>query len=441
MNIWDETVHRLRESITPYDFNHWIQPIQCERVDRTSRTIVLQVPDSSHGRWLEDNYLAQIHAILSKLEPEGFDVRFMAAGPAPIQATTAPPRPRVSDTAPSGHGLISRYTFDKFVDGPTNQFAATAARACAERPGKQYNPLLIYGGVGLGKTHLLHAVGHEVARARPGARIRYLTSESYVNELIGAIRNDEMHLFRRRYRDECDVLLIDDIQFIAGKDRTQEEFFHMFNTLHASHKQIVMTSDQLPRSIPAMEDRLRSRLEWGLITDIKPPGFETRVAIIKRKADEDGVFLPDDVAMVLARHVSRNVRELEGALLRLAASARIFGTQISIGMAREVLGDLVAGDVRRVGMDAIMKAVAGEFRISVSDLKGPRRHRNITVPRQVAMRLARDLTNASLPQIGQAFGGRDHSTVINALKRIDGLKSADPDLGHRIEKVRRQLMS
>lgn len=440
MNLWDKTVEALQTTVQPYDYVHWIRPLRCLQVDHQRRELVLSAPDDSHGRWVEDNFLRQIERTLSSFTVESYSVRLESRPSGefrPIQRKEGPAAPPIGKP----DGLIERYRFENFVDGPTNQFALTAARAVAEHGGTRYNPLFIYGGVGLGKTHLLHAVGHLAYDRNPRTRIRYVTSETYVNDLINAIRTDTMHEFRRKYRDNCDFLLIDDIQFIAGKDRTQEEFFHMFNTLHSSHKQIVMTCDQVPRSIPDMEDRIKSRLEWGLITDIKPPGFETRVAILKAKADADHIDLPDDVAMLLARHINRNVRELEGALMRLSANARIFGTSITLGMAREVLGDLVSEDVRRVSIDAILKATAHDFRVSVSDLKGPRRHRNVTVPRQVAMFLSRQLTDASLPQIGSAFGGRDHTTVINALKRVEALREADTDFGARIERLRKQLVS
>lgn len=448
MNLWDQTVAALKATVDAYEFIQWIQPIEFEKIDEDDLLISLSVPDESHGRWLRENYLSQIQNALKHFttSPYRIEIASRSNGSGPRVELDPHPGPQPDDPSKevvrmSPGQLVARYRFESFVDGPNNQFALTAARAAADRPGTEYNPLFIYGGVGLGKTHLLHAVGHAVAERIPDARVLYVTSETYVNDLISAIRTDRMYDFRRRYRDECDVLLVDDVQFISGKDRTQEEFFHMFNTLYSSRKQIVMTCDQLPRSIPDMEDRLKSRFEWGLIADIKPPGFETRVAILTRKAEEDGFDLPDDVAMLLARHVHRNVRELEGALMRLEASARIFRTNMTLAMARDILGDLVSEDIRRVSVDAILKVVAHDYNVSVNDLKGPRRHRNITIPRQIAMTLARELTDASLPQIGTSFGGRDHTTVINALKRIEQLSSSDPDLATRIDHLRRQLIS
>ena len=434
MNVWEETVGALRELIEPYDFMHWIQPVSCEKIDEGKGELVLRVPDASHGRWLEEHFLDALREAMAKVSSEPWKIRFTTQ-PAPAQLALEPgPRP-----ARDRPRLMPHYRFEQFVYGPNNQFALTAAKAVAERPGTQYNPLFIYGGVGLGKTHLLHAIGHEVLRLDPGASVLYVTSETFVNDLIRAIRSGRMEDFRLRYRDNCDVLLIDDIQFIAGKERTQEEFFHMFNTLHAYGKQIVLTCDQLPRSIPSMEDRLRSRLEWGLIADIKPPSFETRVAIVRQKAENEGIMLESDVAMTLARHIVRNVRELEGALKRLVAQSRIFSSPITVAMVQDILSQMNLGSGRIVRLADIIKLVAGEFDVTVADLKGPRRQRTVTLPRQVAMYLARSLTPASLPQIGAAFGGRDHTTVINALKRIDILSKANPDLTRRIAHLRTQL--
>lgn len=444
MDLWDKTVVALRDVVKPYDFMHWIRPVSCEAIDDETHEIVLSVPDDSHGRWLEEHFLTDIRKTLRDLSASDYDVRFqcLVEAPAPDRSATAHPAGETKAkaiAAPNQPDLVARYTFANFVDGPNSRFALTAAQAVAETPGVRYNPMCIYGGVGLGKTHLLHAVGHAVLEANPAARVLYVTSERFVNDLIGAIRTNEMDAFRRRYRDECDVLLIDDIQFMAGKDRTQEEFFHLFNTLHSSHKQIVMTSDALPQAIPNMEERLKSRLQWGLIADIKPPGFETRVAILKGKAEADGVTLDDDVAMLLARHISRNVRELEGALMRLEANARLLGQRISVEMTQSVLGDLVEAVQRQVSPDTIVKAVSHAFQIPMASMKGPRRHRHVTVPRQVAMFLIRELTDASLPHIGSIFGGRDHTTVINALKRVEILSEADLELRDQIERLRVEL--
>lgn len=465
--IWNKALQGLQEVVEPWDYTHWIQPVQCDAIDEQEREIVLAVPDESHGRWVADHFASFIHQQLKKLTDEDYRIRYTTynEGPAALterqatlplfavsrhpeaapQATAAPAAPPVTHVeapAPSPIErpiLTDRYRFENFVDGPTNQFAMTAARAVAEHPGTRYNPLFIFGGVGLGKTHLLHAVGHAVLDRNPRARVRYVTSEVFVNDLISAIRTDKMQSFRTRYRDQCDVLLIDDIQFIAGKDRTQEEFFHLFNTLHGSGKQIVLTCDQLPQSIPDMEDRLKSRLQWGLIADIKPPGFETRVAILKQKSEHDGVDLPDDVAMLVARHVTRNVRELEGALKHLLATARLMSRPLDVALVHDALGNILGERLAKIAPEAIVKAVSVELKVAITDLKGPRRHRSITVPRQIAMYLVRELTDESLPQIGQLFGGRDHSTVINSLKRVEALRDANPEIRAQIDRIRRSL--
>ena len=435
MDIWDKTVEALQTSVKPYDFAHWIRPIRCDRVDAVRSEIVLSVPDDSHGRWLEEHFLTRISDAIATLTDTPYTVSFQTLE-APVVAPKA--SPTIAPTAPPPE-LVARYRFENFVAGPRSRFALTAAQSAAEQPGQRYNPLFIYGGVGLGKTHLLHAVGHLALAQNPAARVLYVSSETYVNDLIAAIRSGKMDRFRARYRDECDVLLIDDIQFIAGKDRTQEEFFHMFNTLHSSSKQIVMTCDQMPSAIPDLEERLRSRLQWGLIADIKPPSFETRVAIVERKAAEDRIDLSKDVAMLLARHITRNVRELEGALMRLDAQARIFGQPIDLDTAKTYLDDIVDGDLRRVSPQVIIRAVCETFDVTEAALKGPRRHRHITQPRQVAMHLIRELTDESLPRIGSLFGGRDHTTVMNALKRVEHLKGANPILRDRIKRLQNEL--
>ena len=461
MDLWKKTLTGLQARVDPWDFKHWIQPVQCGSQDEDAREIVLAVPDESHGRWVEEHFSTFFHEEFERLGKGDYRIRYMtydAAAqapsqeradnpvrveaprePSPLPASHAPQAPHGMDPSVEAPALNERYRFESFVDGPTNQFAMSAAHAVSDHPGTRYNPLFIFGGVGLGKTHLLHAVGHSVRIKNPHARVRYVTSEQFVNELIQAIRTDKMPSFRARYRDACDVLLVDDIQFIAGKDRTQEEFFHLFNTLHSSHKQIVLTCDQLPSSIPDLEDRLRSRLNWGLTADIKPPGFETRVAILKRKADADGIELPDDVAMLVARHVTRNVRELEGALVKLTASTKLLGRAIDVALAHAALGPMLGDAMQRIAPESILKSVATEFKVTLAELKGPRRHRNITVPRQIAMYLVRELTDESLPQIGNLFGGRDHSTVINSLKRVEALRDANPEIRAQLDKLRRSL--
>ncbi|MCC6620875.1 MAG: chromosomal replication initiator protein DnaA [Deltaproteobacteria bacterium] len=456
MELWKKTLSSLRDAVEPYDYKHWIAPVQVERLDESRRELVLTVPDDTHGRWLEEHFMTEIKKALHALTQSDYAVSFTTAEALPaalaeaVAPAIAPRAPResallvapvasVATAATASPDLIDRYRFGSFVDGPTNQFAMSAARAVADHPGTLYNPLFIFGGVGLGKTHLLHAVGHAVRGKNPSARVSYVTSEQYVNDLIMGIQRNEMNQFRARYRDDCDVLLVDDIQFFAGKDRSQEEFFHMFNTLHSAHKQMVLTCDSLPQSIPLMEDRLKSRLQWGLIADIKPPGFETRVAILRRKAEADGVILPDEVAMVVARYVTQNVRELEGALMRIVAMANMLRRPLDVEITHQALGNIIGKTLERIAPDAVLRAVCVEYKVSAGDIKGPRRHRNITVPRQIAMYLVRELTDESLPQIGAFFGGRDHSTVINSLKRVEAMRDANPEIRVQIDRIRRSL--
>jgi chromosomal replication initiator protein len=332
-------------------------------------------------------------------------------------------------------GLEPRYTFDKFVVGPTNQFAHAAARMVADAPASKWNPLFIYGGVGLGKTHLLHAVGHEIHRQHPEWNITVVTCERFVTDFIGSMMNQRrqggvnlMEEFRARYRELPDVLLVDDIQFLSNKDSSQDEFFHTFNALHHAHKQIVLTCDKLPGELPGLEDRLRSRFTWGLITEMGNPDLETRVAILKRKSEVDGVDLPDDVALYIAAHVKSNVRELEGALLHVCARASVLGLPITKEFAEETLRSLIASAPSGLTIEAIQREVASYFDIKLHDLKGPKRHRAVAHPRMIAMYLARRLTSMSFPEIGGRFGGKDHSTVISAVRKIERLLTQDPGL-------------
>ena len=328
--------------------------------------------------------------------------------------------------------LVSRYTFDKFVIGPTNQFAAAAARMVADAPASRWNPLFIYGGVGLGKTHLLHAVGHQSTRLFPGMSVAYLSSERFTNELINAIRYDRTAEFRARYRT-IDLLLIDDIQFISGKERTQEEFFHTFNDLYESRKQIIVSSDSSPKDIPEIEERLRSRFEWGLIADIQPPDFETRVAILKKKAAIERVRVPDDVAYLIASRIKSNIRELEGSLTRMIAFCALTGREMSVDLAQEVLGELWGEEEKVITIDQIQRKVCDFFGIKVSDLKAQNRTKAVAFPRQIAMYLSRQLTHASLSEVGRAFGGKDHTTVLHAVDKVQTLLQDDPKLRKTID--------
>ena len=334
--------------------------------------------------------------------------------------------------------LNSRYTFDNFVIGNGNQFARAASLAVAERPSRAYNPLFLYGGVGMGKTHLMHAIGHEVKRRQPIANICYVSAEKFTNEMINSLRNDRMTSFRDRFRG-VDVLLIDDIQFIAQKERTQEEFFHTFNALHESMKQIVIASDRPPKELAEIEDRLRSRFEWGLIADIQPPDLETKVAILQKKAESEQSSLPTDVAMFIASNVRTNVRELEGALVRLIAWCNMNHMEITLSSTQQCLKQFIDTQVRKVTIDAIQKGVAEHFGMRVSELKQKNNSRAVVVPRQIAMYLAKNLTEASLPEIGRQFGGKHHTTVMHSISKIDELRRTDKDLNRTINKLQEQL--
>ncbi|GAM08498.1 chromosomal replication initiator protein DnaA [Geobacter sp. OR-1] len=333
-----------------------------------------------------------------------------------------------------------KYTFEKFVCGSSNQFAYAASQAVANNPATNYNPLFIYGGVGLGKTHLLIAIGNQILATNKSARICYYTSEKFMNEMINSLRHKKMDDFRNKFR-KADVLLIDDIQFMANKPATQEEFFHTFNSLYESHKQIVLTSDKFPKEIPELEERLRSRFEWGLIADIQPPDTETKSAILKKKAEFDGILLPDDVALFLSSSSASNVRELEGMLVRLGAYSSLTNSKITLTMAKEVLKDIIVDKSKDISIEYIQKAVADHFQLKISDLKSDKRIKTLVVPRQIAIFICRELTKASYPEIGDKFGGKDHSTVIHSVKKIEKLLGQDHEIRNTIEIIRRSLLT
>jgi chromosomal replication initiator protein len=440
--LWTEAVRSIEPMVKPAHRDLWLRPIECVGID--DGRIRLRAPNRYHKEWFEDNFLPSILKDLEARAQRAFTVDFEVAEEDAVAAAHVPAasagsamsamsdRPAISVGAPAAApppDLVSRYTFDKFVVGPTNQFAHAAARMVADAPASRWNPLFIYGGVGLGKTHLLQAIGHEIHRQHPDWAITFVTCEKFVTDFIGSIRRSSgtsMEDFRARYRTAPDVLLVDDIQFLSNKDSSQDEFFHTYNALHYAHKQIVLTSDKLPAELPGVEDRLRSRFTWGLIAEVETPDLETRVAILKRKAESEKVNLPDEVALYLAAHIKTNVRELEGALLRLAARASFNGQSITIEVARDALAKLIANTPSGLTIEAIQREVAGYFDVKLHDMKGPKRHRAIAHPRMVAMYLARKLTNMSFPEIGGRFGGKDHSTVISAVRKIERLCSEDP---------------
>jgi chromosomal replication initiator protein len=393
----------------------------------------LGAPNRFSRDWLSQHHLDALHQAAADVIGGQPRVSIVVDDSIALAADDAPPPPVAR---PSGggttDGLNPRYTFDTFVVGSSNQFAQAACQAVADLPSKAYNPLFIYGGVGLGKTHLLHAVGHETVRLFQGMTVVYLSSERFTNELINAIRYDRTAEFRARYRT-IDLLLIDDIQFISGKERTQEEFFHTFNDLYESRKQIIVSSDCSPKDIPEIEERLRSRFEWGLIADIQPPDFETRVAILKKKAALERVRLADDVAYLIASRVKSNIRELEGSLTRMIAFCALTGREMSVDLAQEVLSDLWGEEEKIITIEQIQRKVSDFFGVKLSDLKAKNRTRAVAFPRQIAMYLARQLTHASLSEVGRSFGGKDHTTVLHAVDKIQTLLQDDPKLRKTID--------
>jgi chromosomal replication initiator protein len=427
MRLVEALSHKLPAAI----LDNWVRP--CRLLAIEGDHLKIGAPNKFSRDWLMQHHfeaLQQGAADVVGGQPRISIVVDDDPVAAPVaRPSTAAPSPAAPPPRPGGttEGLNPRYTFDAFVVGSSNQFAQAACQAVAELPSKAYNPLFIYGGVGLGKTHLLHAVGHQSVRLFPGMTVVYLSSERFTNELINAIRYDRTGEFRARYRT-IDLLMIDDIQFISGKERTQEEFFHTFNDLYESRKQIIVSSDSSPKDIPEIEERLRSRFEWGLIADIQPPDFETRVAILKKKAALDRVKLPDDVAYLIASRVKSNIRELEGSLTRMIAFCALTGREMTVDLAQEVLSDLWGEEEKIISIDQIQRKVCDFFGIKVSDLKAQNRTKAVAFPRQIAMYLSRQLTHASLSEVGRAFGGKDHTTVLHAVDKIQNLLQEDPKL-------------
>ncbi len=430
-DLWARLLDSLTRTLPAPVLDNWVRPCRLAAVEGDHLRI--GAPNKFSRDWLAQNYLDALHQ--AARECLGGHPRITLTVDSDGSAAEAAPTPRL-ERGPGGGGTVDglnpRYTFDAFVVGSSNQFAQAACQAVAELPSRAYNPLFIYGGVGLGKTHLLHAVGHQSARLFPGMSVAYLSSERFTNELINAIRYDRTAEFRARYRT-IDLLLIDDIQFISGKERTQEEFFHTFNDLYESRKQIIVSSDTSPKDIPEIEERLRSRFEWGLIADLQPPDFETRVAILKKKAALERVGLADDVAYLIASRIKSNIRELEGSLTRMIAFCALTSREMSVDLAQEVLGELWGEEEKIISIDHIQRRVCDFFGLKLSDLKAKNRTRAIAFPRQVAMYLARQMTHASLSDIGRAFGGKDHTTVLHAVDKIQTLMQEDPKLHKTID--------
>ncbi len=423
-NVWDQILARVETKINRHSFYTWFKPTRF--LDDTGETVTVTVPNDLFRDWLTKHYVGVIGEAAEELQRSGLVVSFVTTGNAPAARASSPPSTLVPPVSPprSIARLNQRYTFSTFVVGPSNQFAHAAARAVAEAPSRSYNPLFIYGGVGLGKTHLMHAIGQYLNVHSQQLGLTYISSERFMNEMINAVRYDRILEFRERYRS-MDILLVDDIQFLAGKEGTQTEFFHTFNSLYDAQKQIVVSSDCPPHEIPSLEERLRSRFEWGLIADIHPPDLETKVAILKKKAEAENVPLPDNVALYIAGKIKSNIRELEGSLIRLIAYASLTGKQISLSLAQDVLRDILDRDDPKVTIEIIQKYVAHEYSLKVSDLKSRNNARTVALPRQIAMYLCKGLTNASLPQIGKSFGGKHHSTVIHSIKKIETNRKKD----------------
>lgn len=436
--LWQGVLEQLRERLGNQNFETWIRPIRVK--ETSSEEISLEVPNKFFRDWLVEHFLGSIHESLSQLAHRSMKISLSVNQK--LQSVSATPEKRAEREPPRAplrvNNLIPKYNFENFVVGASNQFAHAASFAVANQPGEHYNPLFIYGGVGLGKTHLINAIGHRIVEKRPVLKVIYLSSESFMNELIASLRRDKMDEFKVRFR-HIDALILDDVQFIAGKERTQEEFFHTFNSLYESHKQIIITSDKFPKEIPELEDRLRNRFEWGLIADIQPPDMETRVAILQKKAEVERVMLPHEVAIFLASHIDSNVRELEGSLTRLGAFASLTKATITIDLAKEVLQNTLKGNSREITIEGIQKTICDYFNLKPGDLKAKRRTRDIAVPRQVAMYLSRKHTSTSFPGIGSKFGGRDHSTVIHAAKTIEKKIKEDPQMQSTIEKLEKNL--
>ncbi len=412
-DIWQKTLHLLRSALTEVSFDIWIKGIRPILIK--DNNFFLCVPNEFTRSILESRYTGLISNALKQISQKTYGIKFIL--PSDIEKHAL----KIPETLPNEmyqSSLNLKYTFDTFVIGNGNQFAHAACLAVSESPAKAYNPLFMYGGVGLGKTHLMHAIGHFILSKNPMSKVLYVSSEKFTNELINSIRDDKNVEFRNRYRT-IDVLLIDDIQFIAGKERTQEEFFHTFNALHETSKQIIISSDRPPKEIPTLEDRLRSRFEWGLTADIQPPDLETRIAILKKKADLEGATVDDDVLLFIARKIESNIRELEGALIRIIAYSSLTNNNLNITTADEVLKDLISeNSPQKITAQLIQKMVADYFDLKTEELKSKKRNRPISHPRQIAMYLCRELTDLSLPKIGDEFGGRDHTTVIHAYEKI-----------------------
>ena len=437
MNLWEEILSRIETKVNRHSFYTWFRPTTFVTDDRTSVTV--RVPNGLFKAWLTKHYSSVINEAMSELKRPNLTVHFLSDTPDNPAVQLGPEEAAALETGaaatvPGPAGLNPRYTLDTFIVGTSNQFAHAACRAVAEAPSRSYNPLFIYGGVGLGKTHLMHAVGQYVLKHDRTLKLTYISAERFMNEMINAVRYDRILDFRERYRS-VDVLLVDDVQFLAGKEGTQTEFFHTFNALYDSQKQIVISSDCPPHEIPQLEERLRSRFEWGLIADIQAPDLETKTAILKRKAETEGVPLPDNVAIYIAGKIKSNIRELEGSLIRLIAYASLTGREITLPLAQDVLRNVLQNDDRAVTIEIVQKSVADHYSLKVAELKSKNNSKSVAMPRQIAMYLCKTLTNASLPEIGKSFGGKHHSTVIHSIRKVEAMRQKNGDFNTLIHNM------
>jgi chromosomal replication initiator protein len=432
MNLWDKILLHSERRVNPHSFATWFRPTRLERAEEDR--LVIRVPTRLFKKRLTETYGQLIQAVLTELGRPQLQLEYLCAESQAVPASVAPPPQAKLDFDAVAHQLNPRYTFESFIVGASNQFAHAAAMAVADQPSKSYNPLFLYGGVGLGKTHLMQAIGHTLKRRNPSLRLTYISAEKFTNEVIASIRLERMPAFRDRFRN-MDVLMVDDIQFIATRERTQEEFFHTFNALYDQQKQIVISSDCPPKEISSIEERLRSRFEWGLIADIQPPDLETKIAILQKKAESERVQVPDDVAEYIARAIKSNIRELEGALIRLMAYASLTGAVINLPTAQQVLKNIIETQDKKVTIEQIQKRVGEHFGLRAQDLKVRSNSKQIAFPRQVAMFLVKQLTSASLPEIGRQFGGKHHTTVLHSINKIEMLRQSDKDLNKTINRL------
>lgn len=443
--VWDEVLEIMATELAQKSFDAWLKNSRPVRLE--GNTLYIEFPNEFTKDWVEARYVNPLQKTLRQVVNRDWDIRFIIPqgvksltehqedAPAPPPSSKKTVEVAQREVAPTSSILNPRYTFESFVVGNSNRFAHAASLAVAEGPSKAYNPLFLYGGVGLGKTHLMHAIGHYALEENPNISVVYVTSETFTNDLINAIGKKSMVDFRNKYRN-VDILLVDDIQFVAGKESTQEEFFHTFNALYEANRQIIISSDRPPKDIPTLEERLRSRFEWGLITDIQPPDLETRIAILRKKATDDKLVISQDVLAYIATHIQSNIRELEGALVRVIAHCNLHNSPINVETVADALKDILKAPAHKpITMDGIQEVVAEHYGIKVAEMKSKRRTRNITFPRQIAMYLARELTDSSLPEIGEFFGGRDHTTVMHAYEKIESELKIDPSLQSAIKEL------